>query len=253
MLGPAGGEYGIRGFIAAYDPADGDELWRFNTIPGPGEAGHETWGGDSWQRGGGSIWLTGSYDSGSRPDVLGHRQSRPGLERRRSPRRQPLHRLRRRPRPRRRQLEVALPVHPARRLGLGCRADPRPRRPRMGGPPAQAHALGQPQRLLLRARPGHRRVPARRSLRQGHLGERTGRKRPAQPPRGGRADPRGRAHLPQRARERRTGTRLPTTRRPACSTSPPGSIPASITRAIPPTRAATATSAASRAAFGPTR
>ncbi len=62
ILGSAGGEYGIRGFIVALDPATGDELWRFHTIPGPGEPGHETWAGDSWKRGGGSIWLTGSYD-----------------------------------------------------------------------------------------------------------------------------------------------------------------------------------------------
>ena len=62
IVGSAGGEYGIRGFIAALDPTNGDELWRFNTIPGPGEPGHETWSGDSWKRGGGSIWLTGSYD-----------------------------------------------------------------------------------------------------------------------------------------------------------------------------------------------
>lgn len=62
ILGSAGGEYGIRGFIVALDPATGDEIWRFHTIPGPGEAGHETWSGDSWKRGGGSIWLTGSYD-----------------------------------------------------------------------------------------------------------------------------------------------------------------------------------------------
>ena len=62
IVGSAGGEYGIRGFIAALDPKNGDEIWRFNTIPGPGEPGHETWSGDSWKRGGGSIWLTGSYD-----------------------------------------------------------------------------------------------------------------------------------------------------------------------------------------------
>ena len=62
ILGSAGGEYGIRGFIAAFDPNTGGELWRFHTIPGPGEPGHETWSGDSWKRGGGSIWLTGSYD-----------------------------------------------------------------------------------------------------------------------------------------------------------------------------------------------
>jgi alcohol dehydrogenase (cytochrome c) len=64
IAGPAGGEYGIRGFLAAYDPKTGNEVWRFNTIPGPGEPGHETWGGNnSWQTGGGSIWTTGSYDA----------------------------------------------------------------------------------------------------------------------------------------------------------------------------------------------
>src|SRR5690606_26067877 len=43
IVGPAGGEYGIRGFIVAFDVATGEQLWRFNTIPGPGEAGFETW------------------------------------------------------------------------------------------------------------------------------------------------------------------------------------------------------------------
>ena len=62
IVGTAGGEYGIRGFIAAYNARTGKEVWRFYTIPGPGEPGHETWGGDSWQHGGGSIWVTGSYD-----------------------------------------------------------------------------------------------------------------------------------------------------------------------------------------------
>ncbi len=62
IVGTAGGEYGIRGFLAAYDTKTGKEVWRFKIIPEPGEKGNETWGGDSWQRGGGSIWLTGSYD-----------------------------------------------------------------------------------------------------------------------------------------------------------------------------------------------
>lgn len=65
IVGPAGGEYGIRGFIAAYDVATGDELWRFNTIPGPGDAGFETWEDpeqEAWKIGGGSIWTTGTYD-----------------------------------------------------------------------------------------------------------------------------------------------------------------------------------------------
>ena len=62
IVGTAGGEYGIRGFLAAYDATTGKEAWRFNTIPGPGEPGHDTWAGDSWKRGGGPIWVTGSYD-----------------------------------------------------------------------------------------------------------------------------------------------------------------------------------------------
>lgn len=64
IIGTSGGEYGVRGFIAAYDPATGHEIWRFNTTPGPRDPGSDTWGGDSWKRGGGPAWLTGSYDEG---------------------------------------------------------------------------------------------------------------------------------------------------------------------------------------------
>lgn len=62
IVGTAGGEFGIRGYLAAYDAATGEEAWRFYTIPAPGEPGHETWENDAWKTGGGSIWLTGSYD-----------------------------------------------------------------------------------------------------------------------------------------------------------------------------------------------
>jgi alcohol dehydrogenase (cytochrome c) len=62
IVGIGGGEFGIRGFLDAYDPQTGKRLWRFNTIPGPGEFGHDTWKGDSWQHGGGATWLTGTYD-----------------------------------------------------------------------------------------------------------------------------------------------------------------------------------------------
>jgi alcohol dehydrogenase (cytochrome c) len=62
LVGVGGGEYGIRGFIAAFDAKTGKEAWRFYTIPGPGERGHESWSGDTWKTGGGSIWVTPSYD-----------------------------------------------------------------------------------------------------------------------------------------------------------------------------------------------
>ncbi|HWN39315.1 MAG TPA: PQQ-dependent dehydrogenase, methanol/ethanol family [Gammaproteobacteria bacterium] len=62
LVGTGGGEYGIRGFIAAYDVRTGKEVWRFNTIPAPGQPGSETWQGDDWEHGGASVWVTGSYD-----------------------------------------------------------------------------------------------------------------------------------------------------------------------------------------------
>jgi len=62
IVGVAGGEHGIRGFLDAYDAVTGKRVWRFNTVPGPGELGHDTWKGDSWKLGGAPTWLTGSYD-----------------------------------------------------------------------------------------------------------------------------------------------------------------------------------------------
>jgi alcohol dehydrogenase (cytochrome c) len=62
VLGVSGGEYGIRGFIDAYDADSGQRKWRYYTVPGPGEAGHETWEGDSWKTGGAPAWITGTYD-----------------------------------------------------------------------------------------------------------------------------------------------------------------------------------------------
>lgn len=62
IVGISGGEYGIRGFLDAYDAATGERAWRFYTIPGPGEPGNETWSGDSWKQGGAPTWITGSYD-----------------------------------------------------------------------------------------------------------------------------------------------------------------------------------------------
>jgi alcohol dehydrogenase (cytochrome c) len=79
IVGAGNGDMGVRGFIAAFDVHTGKEAWRFHTIPGPGEFGHETWqpcprgsslsltspqycDQEAWKHGGGAIWLTGSYD-----------------------------------------------------------------------------------------------------------------------------------------------------------------------------------------------
>lgn len=76
-----------RGFISAYDVRTGQQRWRFDCIPGPGMAGHDTWSGDSWKVGGAGSWMTGSYDpqsdtlywgcGGPKPDF--DRSSRKGI------------------------------------------------------------------------------------------------------------------------------------------------------------------------------
>jgi alcohol dehydrogenase (cytochrome c) len=63
LVGISGGEYGIRGFIDAYDVNTGDRKWRFYTIPASGEQGNDTWEGESWRTGGSPAWITGTYDA----------------------------------------------------------------------------------------------------------------------------------------------------------------------------------------------
>ncbi len=62
FVGIAGGDRASRGFIDAYHAETGERLWRFYTVPGPGEPGHETWSGDSWKTGGAAPWMHGTYD-----------------------------------------------------------------------------------------------------------------------------------------------------------------------------------------------
>ncbi|MBM3792624.1 MAG: hypothetical protein FJW31_00865 [Acidobacteria bacterium] len=62
VAGTAGGEQGVRGFLAGYNQQTGKVLWRFWTIPAKGEPGSETWDGSDIEHGGGPTWLTGSYD-----------------------------------------------------------------------------------------------------------------------------------------------------------------------------------------------
>lgn len=86
LVGPSGGDSGVRGFLAAYDALTGKLKWRFWTIPAPGESGSKSWPGDSYLHGGGTTWLPGTYDpeldtlywttSNAAPDFSG--DSRPG-------------------------------------------------------------------------------------------------------------------------------------------------------------------------------
>jgi alcohol dehydrogenase (cytochrome c) len=64
IIGAAGGDRGVRDFIAALDGATGKLVWRKYTVPAPGEPGSETWKdkNNAWQTGGGAMWVTGSYD-----------------------------------------------------------------------------------------------------------------------------------------------------------------------------------------------
>ncbi len=62
VTGIAGGEYGIRGFVDAYDAETGERAWRTYTIPGPDHPDNKSWSGDSWRTGGAPTWITGSYD-----------------------------------------------------------------------------------------------------------------------------------------------------------------------------------------------
>jgi alcohol dehydrogenase (cytochrome c) len=62
ITGISGAEFGTRDFIDGWDPKTGEHLWRTYTVPGPGEPGNDTWQGDTWKLGGGSTWITGSFD-----------------------------------------------------------------------------------------------------------------------------------------------------------------------------------------------
>ena len=62
IVGYGGADMGMRGFLDAISTKDGSKVWRFYTVPAPGEPGSDTWSGDSWKRGGAATWITGVYD-----------------------------------------------------------------------------------------------------------------------------------------------------------------------------------------------
>ena len=94
ISGVTGGEHGANGFVAAHDQETGKEVWRFWTVPKPGEPGSETWKGNGpIDHRGAPTWFTGSYDPALDLVYWPVGQSEPGIQRRRSRGRQPLREL----------------------------------------------------------------------------------------------------------------------------------------------------------------
>ena len=162
--GIAGGDDGVRGFLAPYDQTTGKEVWRFWTVPKRGEPGSESWQGKAIDHPGATTWMTGAYDA--QLDTLYSPVGNPGpdLIGDVSARRQPVLGLHRRARSEDGKVEVAFSVHAARCVGLRRDAAVGARRYLLARPAPQAARAGESQRLLLRARPDQRQVPAREAV-----------------------------------------------------------------------------------------
>ncbi len=181
IVGASGAEYPVRGFVDAFDARTGQSAWRFYTVPGDPSKPFEndamrkaapTWSGEWYKMGGGAtVWDGMSYDPAGESRLLRHGQRRTLA---RSAARiagegQPLRLLHHRGESRHRRDEVVLPGRAGRFLGLrlGAAADAR-RHPHQRPRPPRHHA-GEQERLLLRARPAHRRVPLGVAVRAAQL------------------------------------------------------------------------------------
>ena len=218
FTGVAGGEYGIRGLVDAYDIESGERgvALLHDAQPRPSRQPDLVGRLVAHRR------LRHVDDRLLRPraepHLLGHGQPGTGLRRHRARGRQPLFRLRRGPRRRHGRAPLVLPVHAARHPRLGLDADPGAGRHGVRGRAAQADALPEPQRVLLRARPRDRRVPARDALRAADLGPRAS-TRPAGPSCSpARSRPRREPSSPPPSPAAPTGGRPPTAPAPASST-----------------------------------
>ena len=182
ILGTAGGEYGARGFIDAYDVATGRRAWRFNVVPGPGEPGFETWKGrdsKAWEHGGGPIWVPGSYDPETNLVYWGTGNPSPNYD------------------GSNREgdnlytaslvaldadtgkLQLALPVHTARHARLGFRARPGACGSHDRRSATKSRRDGESQRILLRAGSRHRRAHFSEAVHSDDVGEGDWERRPA--------------------------------------------------------------------------
>jgi alcohol dehydrogenase (cytochrome c) len=181
----AGAEYGVRGFIDAYDAQTGKRSWRFFTTAGPEDPGHTTWRGmdaKAWEKGGGSTWATGAYDpelnlvywgtGNAGPDYDGSAREGDNLYT---------------------ASIVALDAdtgrlrwhyqfHAARCVGLGFDPESRAGRPDDRRSGAKGRDVRQPQWLFLSPRPGDREIDQGEAIHRDDLGERDSTRRPSHVP-----------------------------------------------------------------------
>ena len=166
---------------AAFDARTGKEVWRFYTVPAPGEPGGETWKGDAWKTGGGSIWLTPSYDPELNLTYWGVGNPGPDW----NPDQRPGDNL---------YTDSVIAVdadtgklrwhyqftpndaydYDAVQIAVLADID-------VSGKADESDDVGEPQRQLLRARSHERKVPVGHAVRQGELDERLRREGPADP------------------------------------------------------------------------
>ena len=71
IVGYSGGEFGVRGSVSAFDALTGKRIWQTYTVPAPNQPGGRTWTGDTYKRGGGTIWITGVFDPASNTTYWG--------------------------------------------------------------------------------------------------------------------------------------------------------------------------------------
>ena len=161
ISGVSGGDEGVRGFLAAYKASTGERVWRFWTVPAPGEPGSETWKGMDMAHGCAATWMTGSYDASA--NVLYWATGNPCPDYNGDPRRGDnlysdsilaLDAAHGPP-------ALVFSGHPPRFSRLGCQRASGSRRCHLPRRAPQALAASQPQRLLLRPGPYHRQVSGR--------------------------------------------------------------------------------------------
>ena len=179
LVGASGGDQGVRNWLVALDAKTGDEKWRFHTIPGPGEPGHDSWKdkNNAWQTGGGAFYVTGSYDPATNTTYWGSGNPSPKYDSSYRPGDNLYTNSALAHRCRDRQAALVSPVHAQRHDGLRRERQSHPDRHQGRRRGSQDAGARRPQRLRLQLRPQQRPVPQGHAIReqgdldQGHRSE----------------------------------------------------------------------------------